>query len=289
MLICSLSSTRNREQHGKGWPTFQELIDVGKRVVFMSGSDYSPDGAELLFVKDDICGWQEPLLPFQPFPTCRFKHSNIGPLDENRTIFRPETSEIEYGFLNADGKIGGNKYLLDETSLPPLVACGVNLPSPDNITPKRMESTVWVAKRDEVLEKGKCIGITRDKPTWHSIDCQAPNMVAGCVHQAHPNHWRLGRDAVVESKSASSCGSLSTEVLYGAPASGYENKLVHELLSDAPPSIAGVWVNVKDLVNEIYFNATAAESDAGGDEEAEMEADRPQKPIRQDSVVLSIE
>ncbi|KAF1323923.1 hypothetical protein FI667_g6586, partial [Globisporangium splendens] len=277
--------------HGQGWPTVQELLDVGKRVVFMSGSDYSPDGDELLFVKDDICGWLEPALPFQPFPTCRFKHSNIGPLDENRTIFRPQTSEIEYGFLNAGGRIGTNEYLLNELSLPPMVDCGVNLPSPDNITPKRMESTVWVLKRGETLEKGKCVGITRDKPTWHSVDCGAPSMVAGCVHDAHPNRWSLGREPVEEAQSASSCQSLlaTGEMVYSAPASGYENKLVHELLMDAPPSVVGVWVNAKQLVDEVYASSSAVEEEEEEAQATGKEEDALRTSIQQETAVLSIE
>lgn len=263
---------------------FQDLVDAGKRIVFMSGADYSPEGDELLFVKDSICGWQEPLLPFAPFPSCRFQRGNIGPLDESKTIFRPETSEIEYGFLNAGGQIGKNEYLLDETSLPPLVDCGVNIPSPDNITPKRMESTIWALQRGERLEKGKCVAITRAKPSWTSVDCNAPNMVAACVDPDRSNDWRLSTAPVSEANSFGECQQLSDEELtFGVPASGYENKLVFSLLSLAPASVDGVWVNAKDIVDDIYFSAAAQES-INDDTDAVA-----RKEMRQDHALLSVE
>lgn len=260
---------------------------MGKRIVFMSGADYSPEGDELLFVKESICGWQEPPLPFAPFPSCRFQRGNIGPLDENKTIFRPETSEIEYGFLNADGQIGKNKYLLDESSLPPLVDCGVNIPSPDNITPKRMESTIWALKRGERLEKGKCVAITRAEASWKSVDCDAPNMVAACVDPDRPNDWRLSSAPATEAKSVSECRQLSDEELaYGVPASGYENKLVFNLLSLAPTSVAGVWVNAKDIVDDVYVSAAAAAQENVGGDSVDALA---HKTMRQDHALLSVE
>lgn len=263
--------------------------------MFMSGADYSPMGDELLFVKESICDWQEPPLPFVPFPTCRFHRPNIGPLDANRTIFRPQTSEIVYGFLNADGKIGTNEYLLDETTLPPLVDCGVNIPSPDNITPKRMESTIWTFVRDAAPVKGKCVGMVRtdSTPAWRSVDCDAPNMVAACVDKSRPTDWRLGRAAVVESDSAASCRSLpdQTHLDFGAPASGYENKMVFNLLAQAPASVAGVWVDARNFVDEVYFPGDDELESSGvlTQEGEEEQRDTSRKEMRQEHALLSVE
>ncbi|TYZ64664.1 hypothetical protein PybrP1_006352 [[Pythium] brassicae (nom. inval.)] len=287
-------------QHGYEWPVFRELLALGKRVMFLSGADYSPEGDELLFVKDSICDWQEPPLPFLPFPTCRFHRPNFGPLDANRTIFRPETSEIVYGFLNADGKLGKNEYVLDETTLPPLVACGVNIPSPDNITPTRMASTIWAFARDSAaLVPGQCVGIVRSDgaPTWRSVDCEAPNMVAACVDAAHPSTWRLGEAPVAEAKSAASCAALagSGKLGYGAPASGYENKVVFDLLAQAPAAVGGVWVNAKAFVDEVYFpggDASTPDSAAlaaDSDDVAERRDDTTRQEMRQEHALLSVE
>ena len=133
----------------------------------MSGADYLTQGEELLFVKDTICNWQEPPLPLTPFPECRFTQSktNIAIPNADATIFRPETTEIQYGFLNANGQIGSNEYLLNEESLPGVVDCGVNIPSPDNVTPKRMEAMVWAVTKGHELDADKCVG--RTSPIVH--------------------------------------------------------------------------------------------------------------------------
>ncbi|CAI5701104.1 hypothetical protein KXD40_004300 [Peronospora effusa] len=237
------------------WPTFEELLRAGKRVLFMSGADYLTQGEELLFVKDTICNWQEPPLPLTPFPECRFNHSDtdIGIPDENFTIFRPETSEIEYGFLNANGQIGYNKYLLNEESLPGVADCGVNMPSPDNLTPKRMEATVWTVTKGHELDASKCVALMRKSKSWQSVDCQAANLVPACVDMKNPRLWQLGSVSVVEADAASACSALSaSELKYSAPASGYENELLRsQLIEHAPRSIAGVWLNAKAFVSEV--------------------------------------
>ncbi|KAH7488410.1 hypothetical protein PRIC2_007046 [Phytophthora ramorum] len=238
------------------WPAFEELMRVGKRVVFMSGVDYLTQGEEILFVKDNVCNWQEPPLPLAPFPECRFNHSkaNIGVPDENFTIFRPETSEIEYGFLNADGQIGTNENLLDEESLPGVADCGVNVPSPDNITPKRMEATIWAVSKGHELDGNKCVALMRESTTWQSVDCHTPNLLPACVDVHNPRHWVLGRSPVVEADAAAACAALSSGTMeFSVPASGYENELVYtQLMQHAPSSISGVWLSAKTFVSEVY-------------------------------------
>lgn len=222
----------------------------------MSGADYLTYGEEILFVKDTVCNWQEPPLPLAPFPECRFNHSktNIGVPDENFTIFRPETSEIEYGFLNADGQIGSNENLLNEESLPGVADCGVNLPSPDNITPKRMEATIWAVPKGHELDAKKCVAFMRESKTWQSVDCQTANLVPACVDVKNPRLWQLGSASVVEADAAAACAALSSATMeYSVPASGYENGLLlSQLIQHASSSIAGVWLNAKSFVSEVY-------------------------------------
>ncbi|OWZ15259.1 hypothetical protein PHMEG_00011137 [Phytophthora megakarya] len=238
------------------WPTIEELLRVGRRVVFMSGADYLTYGEEILFVKDSVCNWQEPPLPLVSFPECRFNESktNIGVPDENFTIFRPETSEIEYGFLNADGQIGINKNLLNEKSLPGVAACGVNIPSPDNITPKRMEGTIWTVPNGHELDAKKCVALMRESKMWQSVDCDAANLVPACVDVNHPRRWQLGSTSVVEADAVAACAALSSAAMeYSVPACGYENGLLHsQLIQHVPSSIVGVWLNAKSFVSDVY-------------------------------------
>ncbi|TMW64972.1 hypothetical protein Poli38472_009139 [Pythium oligandrum] len=243
--------------HTYGWPSFETLLASGKRVIFMSGSNYSPRGDDVLFVKDEICNWTEPQLPFEPYPSCNFPMEHMTPLDHRHWIFRPETSEIVYGFLNADGHLGDNTYILNETSIPPMVECGVNIPSPDNITPKRVESTIWTLTRPDVLEPGKCVALIRSKLTWVSLDCEHPGIVAGCVQHGHHTRWALGPQPVKEKDAAASCSSMSKFWVYDAPGNGLENKFLHALLMQAPTSVQGVWLDAAALASEAFDNRVA--------------------------------
>lgn len=222
----------------------------------MSGADYLTLGEEILFVKDDICNWQEPPLPLVPFPACRFNRStvDIGIPDDEFTIFRPETSEIQYGFLNAAGQFGSNKNLLDEESLPGVTDCGVNLASPDNITPKRMEATIWAVPNGHELDPTMCVALMRATKTWQSVDCQTANMVSACVDVENPRFWQLGPVSVIEADAADACGAHASRIMaYSVPSSGYENGLLYDqLIEHAPSSIAGVWLNAKTVVAKVY-------------------------------------
>ena len=59
-------------------------------------------------------------------------------------LFRTMTCELMYGPLNCDFVYHGvNAPLLDEYALPQVVACGLNVPSPDLLTPERSAAGVW--------------------------------------------------------------------------------------------------------------------------------------------------
>lgn len=241
------------------WPTFEELLSVGKRVVFMSGIDYLASGEEILFVKDTVCNWQEPHLPLSLFPDCHFHESATktpGSPDNKLTIFRPETSEIEYGILNAAGQFGINQNLLNEKSLPGVINCGINLPSPDNITPKRVEATIWVVTKGHELQPQKCVALLQQSKTWQSVDCNTKNLVAACVDVNNPRHWQLGSSSVVEADAVVACAALPFTVMeYSVPACGYENELLYRLLmmqQNGLNSTAGVWLNAKHYVDDVY-------------------------------------
>lgn len=260
-------------QYAAAWPSFQELINIGKHIVFMSGSDYSPDGDEILFLKNTICDWTEPKLPLNPYPICNFTKPVSSPANMAQTIFRPETSEIQYAFLNADGQLGTNKNLLDEKSLPDFVECGVNIPSPDNVTPKRMEATIWALDRDHALEPQKCVGLLRNSPKWQSVDCSRANMAPACVGQADSLYWKLGGAAIPESDASAACAALAMD--YSVPATGYENQVVFKLLQEAPKNVEGVWVDAKQLVADVFFSSQTESITADATQSDEELASQP--------------
>ncbi len=96
--------------------------------------------------KGPICSWDEPKLPEFTGPTnCTVAphRSRPGSATEDGTLIRIVSCELQYGPLNCDFAWGTNHDVLDDVALPGVTACGVNMPSPDMLTPQRMESMVW--------------------------------------------------------------------------------------------------------------------------------------------------
>ncbi len=45
-------------RNASDWPSMAELVTAGRRVMVVSGADYGPDAADILFTRPDVCGWQ---------------------------------------------------------------------------------------------------------------------------------------------------------------------------------------------------------------------------------------
>jgi hypothetical protein len=118
------------------WPSISELLALGKRIMFISGMDYGPPMASLLFERKSgtVCGWQvradampgrasshiiyddemsgilclvavqePPLADFEAAPVCTADrqpefHGDAHTL--TGTLFRVTTCELLYGPLN---------------------------------------------------------------------------------------------------------------------------------------------------------------------------------------------
>ncbi|RHY86214.1 hypothetical protein DYB35_010589 [Aphanomyces astaci] len=232
------------------WPTFDALLAQGIRVAFLSASNYSPVGDDLLFYKQSLCSWQEPDLPFAPYPDCRFDKSPLSTLTSKGVLFRPETSEIQYGLLNAMGHLGPNVHLIDEAELPKLLECNVNIPSPDNVTPQRMEAMVWSFAPSEPTAVGPlhCTAMMRQSPRWTSRPCAATADMAIACKATENATWIVVSDS---QDNACPMGFAKT-----VPTNGYENRLLHDALllvaAENKPSV-GVWVPVPDVVmSQVY-------------------------------------
>ena len=122
-----------------GWPTMGELLDAGFRVMFVSSSDYGTEMEPYVFARGAVCNWQEPSLADIDASSCagtaRFPDG---------TLLRTPSCEIQYGPLNCDFAMRNeNSPVLDEASLPGVLACGLNVPAPDLLTPQRAAAAVW--------------------------------------------------------------------------------------------------------------------------------------------------
>jgi hypothetical protein len=141
---------------GGQWPSMDAMLAQGRRVVFVSGVDYGDAMRPLVFAKgEEVCGWTEPPLgAVDGAPSCRLDPSvggsstggsnAPGPGFFDGQIVRLTACELQYGPMNCEFAWGHtNAPLLDETSLPPVVECGINIPSPDLLTPARAAAAVW--------------------------------------------------------------------------------------------------------------------------------------------------
>ncbi|KAF0684347.1 Aste57867_23660 [Aphanomyces stellatus] len=234
------------------WPAFESLVASGKRVAFLTATDYAPVGDELLFLKDSLCKWQEPELPLTPYPICRFPDATHSTLEQPGTLFRPESSEIQYGVLNAMGHVGPNLHLVDDASIPQLLECGAAIPSPDNLTPKRMEAMVWSFAPGEPLSSldgDMCVAMKKASPRWIGLPCDGvDNMGTLCKH--NQTTWVI---------TDSSCHD---ETEAAVPTNAYENRVVHDVLKTSP--FAGVWIPVpKTTLDALYGRGQVYDASIG--------------------------
>ncbi|KAI3432222.1 hypothetical protein D9Q98_003784 [Chlorella vulgaris] len=141
-------SAEDKEAWGPGWPTQRELLAAGKRLLLVSGTDYGADMQPLIFARGQaLCGWSEPsLAAVDGTPQCQV--TDQGSV-EPRPLFdgvltRVISCELQYGPMNCDFVWRGTNHpLFDEVTLPPVMGCGLNMPSPDHLTPDRAAATIW--------------------------------------------------------------------------------------------------------------------------------------------------
>lgn len=130
------------------WPSIDQLSVSGKKVLFVTGADYGPVIDPIMFSKEGrktVCGWTEP--DFHVFvgePECLATGNPYTGETLAGKIFRVITCELYYGPMNCNFEwSSSNDPLLDESSLPEVSRCGLNMPSPDLLTPSRAAATIW--------------------------------------------------------------------------------------------------------------------------------------------------
>lgn len=187
--------------------------------------------SKILFARDNICHWKEPDLPLSRYPSCTFKNGE-NPLTHPGDIIRAFESELDYVLINGQMDFGPNAQILNESIIPQTLQCGVNYPSPDNITPNRMESFIWAFSKGFVIGK-KCLGLTRLSSNWQNMDCERLTATAAsCRDITNPRSWRLSAAITSTAAAEEACQSFGPNFMFSAPASGYENQLVFELLTN---------------------------------------------------------
>lgn len=147
------TATSDSNHFSATWPTTDEMVAAGHRVLLTSRIDYGAAMQPLMFKKGKpVCNFFEPnLTTYVGEPDCI---ADAYPYDAKKLttdgvtlsgqLFRQVSCEIMYGPLNCDFILqADNEPLLDEASLPGVARCGINVPSPDMFTPQRAAAAVW--------------------------------------------------------------------------------------------------------------------------------------------------
>eukprot|EP00884_Botryococcus_braunii_P017639 jgi/Botrbrau1/4559/Bobra.60_2s0046.1 len=184
------------------WPSINDFVDLGRRLLFVSASDYGLAMRSLIFPREGplMCSWVEPPLSlFQPEPDCAVateKHPIPEPTLHGR-LLRMTSCEIMYGPLNCDFVWRpDNGMLLDENNLPSVARCGINMPAPDLLTTPRAASHIWTWAKGhpqqlkrrhspwlpwpvlhlwealfDLPELPGCAAISESDGRWRTLDC----------------------------------------------------------------------------------------------------------------------
>lgn len=241
----SLADELTSAQASHGWPPLKDLIKKGVRVMFSSATDYGKEMQDLIFTRDQVCHWKEPDLPIAPFPNCTFADGSVANVG---VMLRPMSSEIQMGPFNAGGHWGPNVGLINESTLPELIKCNVNYPSPDNVTPKRLESTVWTWAKGEparlfgdssLLNASVCASIGATDGRWREVQCGqvAPDACRGIKDR---NLWVLG-----SKRKGTERSTCPPDTEFWRPENAFHNAQLQQLaLTKGEPL---VWINVDGI------------------------------------------
>lgn len=180
-------SERNLEELGR-WPPIADIKSQGYRVLFISTANFGIDMYPWVMHRGKkVCHWNEPgLKKIQGPPSCNIKTKKGFAHFLNGSIFRTPSCELQYGPLNCDFNWSPkNSPVLDESILPDVIACGMNIPSPDLLTPERSASTIWTWAPGYPLElddatEGQCAFVASSDGRWRTASCHSSILPTAC-------------------------------------------------------------------------------------------------------------
>ncbi|GMH38746.1 hypothetical protein BSKO_06630 [Bryopsis sp. KO-2023] len=208
------------------WPTANQLVANGKRVMFVNRQSFNEDLHRYFFRAGDdgMCGWSEAEVREcfldRHFQTCQPAM--------NGTLVRVETCELTYGPLNCEMEFGRNEIPLNKGTLPKILNCGINFPSPDRLTPQRAAAAIWSWASGEPqttpgARENECAFISADDGRWKAGLCSRINQTpVSCWKTAHNrSNWSVGFEGVCLDGSKP-----------GSPRHAKENEKLHQLLKE---------------------------------------------------------
>jgi len=214
-----------------------QILSLPRRILFLSGADFGADMNSTIFAKlgTDLCNWAEPdYQNFNPFPTCVMDHvaANVG------NLIRMPTSQLQYGPFNSSFHIGINLGVLTKETLPPVIECNINFPSPDLLSESKVEAMVWTWARGFPIFNAtdkQCTVLDIALGRWISIPCYE-KFSHSCRNVSSENEWTLGSPSTFDDPQCPK-GYVFTPPLNAYQNACIKQKMVHK-------SVALAWINV---------------------------------------------
>jgi len=172
-MVFTPPNKRDFSPDNHTWPTPNQMLEMGKRIIFMSGTDYT-DMHDVIFHKTGpyTCDWSETNIgSFQPYPKCALGQDG-SLITQEGTITRPISDSIVYGpFYNGTG---GDSIITDER-LPAVTECAINFPCIDQAVPTSFPPQVWSWSEGEPRwsDTKTCVVLDSSSGRWHTSDCSS--------------------------------------------------------------------------------------------------------------------
>lgn len=239
------------------WPSVSHLIEGGFRLLFVSASDYGKDMESMIFPRGKaVCNWFEPGLGSIDTTESECSiHTRQGTKGFQRgSLIRTPSCEIQYGPLNCDFVWKDkNSPILDESTLPRVLDCGLNVPSPDLITPERAASLIWTwapgypSTPDATLRRAAndtCVYVSSSDGRWRSAPCHdLDDFPIACKLGSSLQVWKHTIWILDYS------GSCPLSSVFDMPRHPKENAALKRLLSAS--SVRGAKIN-RDAISSLY-------------------------------------
>lgn len=213
----------------RSWPSFRQLNAAGKRLMFVSRTDYGEVMNRHLFARANMWTEYGPF-PFSAYPNCTVRHDPVN----NGKIARVFGDSLAYGpFWNGyDGQMMMPADLLEEAQ------CNVNFACVDQLSPILAEGFVWSWDKDQPKLRGGCAAM-QPNGRWAALDCNATTLRSACrnpttgafVLSANATSWRSAQ------------ASCPTGFDFAVPLNGYANSQLAAVLRASSTPSSSVWLN----------------------------------------------
>lgn len=210
-----------RDRFPNRWPSFNELIAMGKRIVFFNRHEYGAALEPNLFSRNQFLQ-DGGMHAFRPYPAC--KPDKQQP---NVKVGRIVSYGLWYAWFDRN-----NEYT-NASRLAQVMECdSSNIIALEHITPKLMESIIWSWDKNEPSKLG-CVIMDSNTKRWKvASDCNQSYQCA-CQSKSNENGW------VLSGLSEHNKCTCPEGYQFSTPQNGRMNKSLKDIIRNTT-----IWLNL---------------------------------------------